>query len=175
MLDNFMKFFGVNEEFSSDNLYEDFCLRFSKRSFGEGLFNTFPSDKRSYWNDVVGSCFPKYKGKISVIGYDWLGRIFATLSDQDSVRLFEVGTGEVLNIGCSVESLLDEEIPMYPNDALALKFFNEWKKTNNISIPYGSCVSYKIPLFLNGKDVVSNLELSDMDVYWSVVGPLIKK
>ncbi len=174
MLEQFLNYFGINEEFSSDNLYEDFCMQFSKRSFKGGLFNTFAYDKRSYWNETIGKYFPNYNGKVKVIGYDWLGRIFATLSDKDSVKLFEVGTGEVLNIGCTVENLLEEEFPMYPNDSLAIQFYNEWKKTSKMDIPYGSCVGYKVPLFLNGEDVISNLELSDMDVYWSVVGPLIR-
>jgi hypothetical protein len=33
-------------------------------------------------------------------------------------------------------------------------------------------VGYGVPLFLGGQDVVDNLELTDLDVYWSVCGQL---
>jgi hypothetical protein len=33
-------------------------------------------------------------------------------------------------------------------------------------IPYQECVGYRVPLFLNGKDAVSNQELIDTEVYW---------
>lgn len=166
MLDEFIKYFELNESFNSENLYEDFSRTYSSCAFGAGLFNTFAFDKRDHWNSVVESHYPKYKDNISVIGYDWLGRIFAVLKDQDCVKLFEIGTGEVLNIGCSLEKFLDEEIPNHSNECLAHSFFDEWKKENPDGFPYGSCVGYKIPLLLGGKDDISNLEVSDMEVYW---------
>ncbi len=173
MLNEFFKFFNLNEEFDSTNLYDDFCKRFSQRTFGDGLFNTFAYEKRDYWNSVIGKFYPPFKDKVEVIGYDWLGRIFTTLKDQDCVLLFEIGTGQVLNVGCSVENFIGEEIPVRSERSLAYSFFDEWKKENSCGFPYGSCVGYKIPLFLGGKDIVSNLEVSDMDVYWTVTGSLL--
>ncbi len=173
MLNEFNKCLEVDKKFETDDLYEGFCKEYSATVFGGGLFNSFDVEKRDYWNAVVETFYPQYKDKISVIGYDWLGRIFATLKDKDCVKLFEIGTGETLNIGCTLEKFLDEEIPVYSNDCLAHKFFNEWKKENPEALPYGKCVGYRIPLFLGGKDNVSNLEISDMDVYWTVTGTLL--
>ncbi|MCP2517553.1 MAG: T6SS immunity protein Tdi1 domain-containing protein [Achromobacter mucicolens] len=34
---------------------------------------------------------------------------------------------------------------------------------------------YGIPLFLGGQDEVSNLELSDLDVYWHLLSQLIRQ
>ena len=175
MLSRFFKFFCMDDDFETNNLYEDFGKRYSTKSFGGGLFNVMDYDKRSYWNELIGEFFPSYKDNIAVIGYDWLGRVFATLKDQDCIKLFEIGTGEVLNIGCTMENLLEEEIPVYADDALAYKFYKEWKKNNSEDIPYGKCVGYKVPLFLGGKDDLSNLELSDLDVYWNVVGPMLRR
>lgn len=174
MLNKFTEFFGIKNDFDGSNdLYDAFCNQFGGQSFGEGLFNTFSYNQREKWNKIIGDYFPQYNNRISVIGYDWLGRCFAKLNDQDIVKLFEIGTGEVINIGCSLEKLLDEEIPVYSNDSLAHNFFNSWKKETSQDIPYGSCVGYKVPLFLGGKDNISNLELSDMEVYWTIVGQLL--
>jgi Domain of unknown function (DUF1851) len=34
------------------------------------------------------------------------------------------------------------------------------------------CVGYQVPLFLGGKDSLENLEITDLDVYWSLSGQL---
>ena len=34
------------------------------------------------------------------------------------------------------------------------------------------CVGYRVPLFLGGQDVVDNLEVSDLGVYWSLCAQL---
>jgi hypothetical protein len=34
-------------------------------------------------------------------------------------------------------------------------------------------VGYRVPLFLRGQDDIANLELVDIDVYWTIVGQLI--
>jgi hypothetical protein len=31
-------------------------------------------------------------------------------------------------------------------------------------------VGYKVPLFFGGQDAVENLELADLDIYWSISG-----
>ncbi|WP_277621809.1 T6SS immunity protein Tdi1 domain-containing protein, partial [Caballeronia zhejiangensis] len=40
---------------------------------------------------------------------------------------------------------------------------------------YEECVGYRIPLFLGGKDVMDNLETSNLDVYWTLMAQLIRK
>ncbi|MCR5593872.1 MAG: hypothetical protein K6F79_09040 [Saccharofermentans sp.] len=60
----------------------------------------------------------------------------------------EIGTGEVLNIGCTLQKFLEEEIPVYADDCLAYRFYKEWKNNNPEDIPFGKCVGYKVPLFL---------------------------
>ena len=34
------------------------------------------------------------------------------------------------------------------------------------------CVGYKVPLFLGGADDIGDLELADLDVYWTITGQL---
>ena len=40
-------------------------------------------------------------------------------------------------------------------------------------LKHSECVGYKVPIYLNGKDEVSNLEVSDMEVYWGIMAPLM--
>ncbi len=68
----------------------------------------------------------------------------------------------------------DEEIADYSEDSLASDFFEEWYESDDgCDIPHDKCVGYKVPLFLNGEDNISNLELSDMDVYWNIMGQMM--
>ena len=40
---------------------------------------------------------------------------------------------------------------------------------------YKNCVGYKVPLFLGGKDAISNYEETDMEVYWSISAQIISQ
>ena len=82
--------------------------------------------------------------------------------------MFEIGTADVLKIPCNFVEFHNQEIPLYNEACLASKFFNEWKETHKQTLEHNKCAGYKIPLFLGGKDEVSNLELSDMEVYWFI-------
>ena len=41
-------------------------------------------------------------------------------------------------------------------------------------IEYGRCAGYVIPLFLGGNDDITNLEDSDMEVYWNIMMQILK-
>lgn len=58
--------------------------------------------------------------------------------------------------------------------ALAAGFLVQWAAANPGALPVRSadCVGYRVPLFLGGKDTVENLEVIDLEVYWSVCGQL---
>ena len=119
--------------------------------------------------------FPK---EFTVFGYDWLGRCFAIDLREKSkgrILMFEIGTADILEIPVSFENFLNDEIPNYSNECLASDFFEEWKEQSNAKAEYGSCVAYKVPLFLNGEDDLCNLEVSDMEVYWGIIGQLIPR
>ena len=48
--------------------------------------------------------------------------------------------------------------------------FGDWARGNETALPlrHDQCVGYKVPLILGGRDEVDNLEVTDMEVYWSL-------
>ncbi|MEM6296817.1 MAG: T6SS immunity protein Tdi1 domain-containing protein, partial [Myxococcota bacterium] len=40
---------------------------------------------------------------------------------------------------------------------------------------YGQCVGYEKPLYLGGEDEVSNLQMEDMSVCWSISAQLLAR
>ena len=89
--------------------------------------------------------------------------------------MFEPGTGEALEIPCDIISFHNEELVDYRDAALASDFFKKWIESRGERPEYGQCVSYKRPLFLGGNDEISNLEIGNVDVYWHIMGQLIRK
>lgn len=173
MLDNFLDYFSEKTEVTySGNMYNDFIMQLGGRRFGRGLFSSFSDDNVNKWTQIITEAYPEFKDKFAVFGYDWLGRCFGIDIREkagESILMFEIGTNNILHIPCSFERFLNEEIPLHSDACLAEPFFNEWMEYSKTEIQYGRCAGYKIPLFLGGEDAVSNLEDSDMEVYWGIM------
>ena len=56
---------------------------------------------------------------------------------------------------------------------MSCSLFRDCEKQEHYVLKHNECAGYKVPLFLNGDDVVDNLEISDMEVYWEIMMPLI--
>lgn len=146
-------------------------------SFAQGLYRLHTKSSARASNRLVQAAFPEFGRRFTCFGYDWLGRQFALdssrgLADDAEILLFEPGTGEALEIPVAFSQFHNMELVDYTEEALARDFFSEWRRRGG-SVPNASqCVGYRRPLFLGGKDDVANLELSDLDVYWIVMGQL---
>ena len=172
MFKNFSEYFGlsVKELNPINEPYEAFLTEFGGMQFGQGLFNAFNNSNVGKWNTIVKEAFPEFKGMVKLFGYDWLGRCFGVENDTDkeTVLMFEIGTNDILEIPTRFSDFLNEEIPQYGEACLAINFYNEWL-LNNEAVKYERCISYKVPLFMGGEDVINNLEDSDMEVYWYIL------
>ena len=173
MFEIFKKYVGLNDGVIS-NSPEEFLSSVEGKTFLNGMYRVFNLSEIEKWCKIVVHTFPAYKGQIKVFAYDWLGRIFAVKKLQGTVLMFEPGTGEDFDIPVTIEDFHNVEIVEYHEDSLASEFFNEWyEKQEHYVLKHNECAGYKVPLFLNGDDVVDNLEISDMEVYWEIMMPLI--
>jgi hypothetical protein len=78
-------------------------------------------------------------------------------------------------VPCDIEMFHEVELIDSGDAALAETFFSQWIQIGGGSPSYSQCVGYKRPLFLGGTDTVDNLELADLDVYWTISAQLIAK
>jgi hypothetical protein len=146
-------------------------------SFASGLYRVHSADSSLQANQFVKAAFPEFGRAFESFGFDWLGRQFAVdLGRGDSsdpeILLFEPGTGEVLEIPVPFSAFHDEELVDYTDAALASSFFKKWLKAGKLAPDFKECVGYRKPLFLGGLDAVDNLEISDIEVYWTLMGQL---
>ena len=153
---------------------------FGGSSFDQGLYRVIRASDVDEWNARIAIAFPDFNGRVSCFGFDWLGRVLALDSKrvengQPGVVMFELGTGEALEVPCDVVSFHEEELIEYKDAALASDFHRRWLSAGGAAPKYDQCIGYKKPLFLGGPDELGNLELSDIDVYWHLMGQLVAK
>ena len=173
MFRKFLDFVKEQKQYDFESS-EQFLKTMGGKSFLNGMYRIFDEKSIPKWNDIVGKSFSKYKNQISVFGYDWLGRIFALNKVSNTVLLFEPGTGDVFDIPANIVDFHNVEIVEFHEDSLLSEYFDEWfEANNNFVLPINKCVGYKVPLFLNGEDDIENLEVSDMEVYWEIMMPLM--
>jgi len=157
--------------------YDAFAREFAGASFGGGLYRVHDDLTGPRALAFVADAFPEFAQRVCPFGYDWLGRQFAVdsarvLSGEPQVLLLEPGTGEALEIPADFCAFHDNEMVDHVDAAVALGFFTSWSRSNpdQLPLPRSQCVGYKVPLFLGGADAAGNLEVSDIEVYWTVVG-----
>ena len=88
----------------------------SGKRFGHGLFNSFSKDNVKKWTEIVSEAYPEFQNLFKIFGYDWLGRCFGIdlrKSTYGNILMFEIGTNDVLEIPCTFDKFLNEEIPLY--------------------------------------------------------------
>lgn len=173
MVNEFLDYFNeVYVKMDSDDLYNEFIDELGGKIFGKGLFNSFATEDLDKWQKIVTNVYPEFENGFKLFGYDWLGRclgIDIRDKNKEQILMFEIGTHDVLEIPCTFEEFLNEEIPLYADACLAESFFMEWLDETNIEISKGKCIGYKVPLFLGGEDSVENLKECDMEIYWSMI------
>lgn len=158
--------------------YPELARKFARCSFQNGIYRLHDAQTGPRADAWVAESFPRFASRACPFGYDWLGRQFAVDSrrlegGEPLVLLFEPGTGQTLEIPFSFTAF-HERLDDLREPALAASFFESWAQSNPDLIPLAvtQCVGYKVPLFLGGKDTLENLEVIDLEVYWSISGQL---
>jgi hypothetical protein len=160
--------------------FKSFMKLYSGCSFLSGLYRVHAIADIRKWSKICVDTFPSFRGRIVCFSSDWLGRQFAldfkrVESGERLVLMMEPGTGEALEIPVGFMAFHDSELVDYKEEALADSFYQKWLEAGGASPGDDQCVGYNNPLFLGGKDEVNNLELCDMEVYWSVCAQLLAK
>ncbi|TIO10575.1 T6SS immunity protein Tdi1 domain-containing protein [Mesorhizobium sp.] len=161
---------GLNELFAS----------FGGASFKQGLYRIIRAQDMAAWNARVSLGFPEFSERITCFGYDWQGSAFAVDKQrleqgEPGVLMFEPGTGKALKIPANIQTFHEVQVIQNADAALAANIYADWREAGGAEPAYAQCIGYKRPLFLSGEDAIENMELSDLEVYWHLMGQLIAK
>ncbi|MGE3799853.1 MAG: T6SS immunity protein Tdi1 domain-containing protein [Candidatus Kapaibacterium sp.] len=163
-----------------DSALTSLLSAFAGHYFNNGVYRVFAFAKGVEITSLVCEAFPTYEGAIYCFGCDWLGNPFAIEKEREGgakkrVLLFDLGTGEVLEIPGDISAFHNETLIADADAAIEEELFNEWSAEVEVdaSTLVDKCMGYVIPLFLGGVDDLENLQLSDLTVYIDITGQLI--
>ena len=164
----------------SDLEVDQLLEQFGGQSFNQGMYRVISAGAVARWAERATVAFPRFIGRVTPFGVDWLGRLFALDSARrvggtTAVVMLEPGTGQALEVPCGLVAFHDAELVQYREEALAESFYEKWRAMGGAAPRIGQCVGYKKPLFLGGSDTTDNLELVKLEVYWEISAQLLDK
>lgn len=144
----------------------------------DGAYRQHRPEDVARFTELAADAFPEFRARVECFGADWLGRQFAIdrgriVDGEPQVLMLEPGTGEALEIPVGRNAFHEEELAQEPEGAVAYSFFQQWQAEGGARPGYSQCVGYKRPLYLGGADDMTNLELVDFDVYWTISAQLL--
>jgi len=173
------KYRGAFSGFESSAV--ELLARFAGTTFGGGVYRLYGADEIGSWTAAVGEPFEDYRHSVRCFGRDWLCNQFCLDSRRKNARheplvlMFEISTGQVLEIPETLESFHSKAIVNDPHGTLLADTFRQWRLIDPQPLSSTECVGYKLPLFLNGKDELENLERIDAEVYWHITSQVLIK
>jgi hypothetical protein len=174
MFDDFLRFFGEEPiPGEGPETAEAFVRSLGGRSFGGGMMFAIAEDDLPMWRENLSVAYGAQVEGLEPFAYDWMGNCFA--DGEGGVYVLELGTAQGFLTQAEVADFLADDVPNKTDDALLAPFWREWLESGGGHPEYNQCVGYKNPPFLGGEAEVSNLEISDLDVYWTVLGQVLAK
>lgn len=150
--------------------YKELLLDCGGKSYDNGLYTIHTFKDSLHWTDLLSIYFKKFNGEIISFGHDWMGRQYCVpVKSKECILIFDPATLEDFYVDEDLFFFHDNILANDKIGFLALDLFEEGLNHLKInSIQYSQCLGFKTPLFLNGKEDVTNYQISDLDVYWDV-------
>lgn len=159
--------------------YPELLGQFAGMSFNGGEYRLHSVTTGPACQALVDETFPEFRGRSKVFAMDWMGRQFGVdfarvVDGEPQILLFDPGCGECFEIPVSFVQFHDVELVESSEAVLAHDVYVEWRSQNPSVGVIGptKCVGLKVPLFLGGEETATNLEMSDLEVYWSLMGQM---
>lgn len=155
-------------------------LRPASKEFLGGAYRLHRTEDVEKYTALAAAAFPEFAKRITCFGSSWLGCQFATdeeriVGGERQVLLLEPGTGEVLQIPAGFDTFHTGELIAHPDAVAARSFFDQWLSADGTAPLYDQCVAYQRPLFLGGADEITNLHLTDFEVYWAITAQILEQ
>lgn len=179
MFDNLLNFFGTQKYYRTlGSEYETLLEELGGTQFAKGLFTIIDKRAIGEWENRVFGMFPSFKEIVKVFAYDWRGRCFTVgVSNEfkNCVLIFDPGAAEIHEIPFALLDFLNKVIPGATKECLDSDLFIKWYKKEKGDLLKSQCVGFKIPMFLGGENTLSNIEISDIDVYWYLMTQIFEQ
>lgn len=148
--------------------YKELLLDCGGKSYDDGLYTIHTFKDSLKWTDLLSQYYGKFKDEIISFGHDWMGRQFCVpTQSNECILMFDPATQEDFFID---DNLLNFHNTILYNDKIEFLAQDLFEKALRhlkiVAIDYKKCIGFKIPLFLGGKEEISNYQICDLEVYW---------
>lgn len=153
--------------------YADLAERVAGLPLCGGLLRLVGLGEGRLASEFIREGFPEFAARAVPFAVDWIGRVVAL--DQarlPGLLLIEPGSAAAFEIDESFADFFNVDLVDDPDTFLAADLFRDWQAAGGGLPGAGECAGFKVPLFLGGAGAAANLELSDLDVYWSFAAQL---
>lgn len=112
-----------------------------------------------------------------MFGRDWLGSLYAADFSRDvngwpTVLALNIDFRDAMDTRLSLTDFHETALLDDAAAILNLDLYRSWLESHPPLRDAGRAVGYRIPLALGGEDSLSNMEESDLDVYWQLTGQI---
>jgi hypothetical protein len=147
----------------------EFCCTYAGSDFGPGLYRLHTPASSA---EAAGYVRAGFGDDLSEpFAFDWLGCQYLCAGRE--VLLADPGSAEVLRVPFDVERFHLDELVNRGDEALAQSAFRHYLRAGGRPPSFDECVGLVQPLYLGGTDGISNMELIDIDVYWSLASQIM--
>lgn len=150
-------------------------------SFGRGLYRAVSHRDHAAVMQRVADAFPEYSDRVFPLAFDWLNRIFCadfdrTVDAKPLLLILSHLTDEVVDLPVGVDEFHNMNLVEHHNGLLESDLFEAFLRSRQLTqLSRSECAGLSIPLFLGGQYAVENMEVTDIDVDWSITAKLLQQ
>ena len=150
-------------------------------SVGRGAFRFHQAGTGQQAQALVERAFPALAGSAAVFAVDWRGRQWAVADPRVSgtaaadVVFFDVSAGDVVGVAAPDAFVRGLDSPVLAEVLSCARYWDWLDQHPGTRLAFDRCLGPRTPLFLGGADDPANWQLSDIDVYWTLVGQLLTR
>lgn len=151
-------------------------------SFNQGVIRFHDSQTGPMFRESVFAAFPEIKRmdrQAVVLAFDWQGCQYLTAKLRGERELMvlkaDIGVGTLEPLAPVVTLAAILKAPDMQRYFYGERF-DEWRALVDrpgSQLSFTDCVDFQVPLFLGGEDTAQNMQLTDMDVAWTIGGQLL--
>lgn len=140
-------------------------------SFNKGLFRIHTFEYVFKWTKLLKDYFKEEISDFDLVCFasNWQGNMYCVNALNSKIIYFDPATVEFFEAEFSIEDFFNEVLVDDEYDIIFEDYFVEAKNIKKFDfIDYDKSIGHIIYLHLGGEDQVSNLEIVDTEVLWSL-------
>lgn len=159
--------------------FAEFMAQYRGCTFGGGVYRVHTAETSEAIAPHVVEEFPGYRDRITLFGFDWIGRQFgldAKVQEdgEPAILMLEADTGDALGIPANFRTFHEVEAVDYPDDVFLVNLFTQWREAapRPQLLSHDEIAGFQVPMFMGGDVVLENLDATSMQVHWSLTAQL---